>query len=125
MKQLSQAQQDERNSIVNELMVQSAEINGVMTEINRLVSERLNVSIANYNQVLAQARSFRESIANDISATNTAGLTEGETGAMKDWLAEWEEAELDDVEVILGFEGPEVEHGEELGSLATEPEVPF
>jgi hypothetical protein len=125
MNQLSQAQKDERNSIVNELMVQSAEINGVMIEINRLVNERLNVSIANYNQVLAQARSFRESIANDISATNTAGLTPGETSAMKDWLSEWEGAELDDVEVILGFEGPEVEHGEELESLATEPEVPF
>ncbi len=125
MKQLPPDHLNARNKIVNELMVQSAEINGVMTEINRLVGERLNVSIANYNAVLAEARSFREMIASEISATDTAGLTEGEKKAVQDWLAEWEGADLDNVEVVLGFEGPQVEHGEELGSLATEPEIPF
>jgi hypothetical protein len=125
MKKLSQEQLAERNAIVNDLMVQSIEVNSAMTEINRLVSERLNVAINNYNQALASARSFRESIANDISATDTAGLSEGETKAMQDWLSEWEGVDLEEVDVVLGFEGPEVEHGEEIGSLAIEPEVPF
>lgn len=125
MKQLSQEQQAERNAIVNDLMVHSAEVNSAMTEINRLVSERLNVAINNYNQSLAVAKSFRESVANEISASDTAGLTEGETKAMQDWLSEWEGIDLEEVDVVLGFEGPEVEHGEELGSLANEPEVPF
>jgi len=123
MKELSQEQKEHRNKIVNELLVQSAEINSAMIEINRIVSERLNVSIANYNAVLAEARSFRDDVANGISQENTAGLAEVETKALQDWLAEWEGADFDDVEVVLGFEGPTVEHGEELGSLGTEPEV--
>lgn len=124
MKCLSNKQQEEREALVQDLQVHAAEINSVMVEINRLVSERLNVAITNYNQGLAQARSFRDDVANSISQTDTSDMTEGEKAAMSDWLSEWEEANLEDADVVLGFEGPDVDHGEELLSLAYEPAMP-
>lgn len=126
MKQLTSDQQAQRNTIVNELLVRSAEIESAMMEINRIVAERLNVAIANYNLALEEARGFRSTVVSSMLETEKAGgMTPGETSAYADWRGEWEEVDLDGLEAVLGFEGPDHTHAEELGSLATEPELPF
>lgn len=130
MNRLSKTQLAEKARLLEQLQQAGSRLEEAVADFNRKVEEAkapVDQAVEEYNAVLAEAKAFAEGIAADAQShydDKSEKWQEGERGqAYQAWIGEWENVNLDDLEVELPAEVelPELSAVDELDGIADEP----
>jgi hypothetical protein len=130
MNRLSKTQLAEKVRLLQQLRRVGSKVEEALADFNRKVEEAkapVDQAVEEYNAVLAEAKAFAEGIAADAQShydDKSEKWQEGERGqAYQAWVSEWENVNLDDLEVELPgeVELPELNAVDELDCIADEP----
>ena len=130
MNRLSKTQLAEKVRLLERLREAGSKIEEALADFNRKVEEAkapVEQAVEEYNAVLAEAKAFAEGIAADAQShydDKSEKWQYGDRGqAYQAWVGEWENVNLDDLDVELPAEVelPETNAVDELDGIADEP----
>lgn len=127
MKKLSQSQESARAKLIEDLNKSKSEIEDVIVEINKLINEKLNVKVNEYNDILSEAVAYRDSVTevmSDYYENKSEKWQESDAGsAYENWKSEWESIDLEDIVPFEDIANPDdFSHAEALDDLSPEVE---
>lgn len=126
MKKLSKDDRATRDRLVADLEIKSAAIEEAWTAFES-AHEQLGLAIEEYNSVVADAGSWRDEMVQqmtDYQSDRSERWQEGDAGeAYQGWIDEWQNADLEGIEVPDLPDQPEGEHRDVIDNLPEEPEL--
>jgi len=124
MKKLSKEQVEQLANLTAEVRVAEQDMHEARDEVNRLIRERLNAKIDEYNEVMVKVASFVEEIMSEMesfSEEQSEKWSESEAGSYyEDWKDEWAGIDTDALDhredIDLGSD-----LADQLAEVSTEP----
>jgi len=124
MKQLSKAHKADRDKHVAELTEREAAVRSAWDRLTEAHDE-LTEEIQAYNGALLAVAAWRDEITLEMETyfdERSEKWQEGEAGtAYQEWMGEWQEAELDELEAPELPDEPEFPHADTIEALSEEP----
>lgn len=124
MKRLSKDDLKLRDELVQKLNDAKAGIETAYGEVNALLTGKVAEAVGKYNDVLTEVESFRDDLVGrmeEYEGERSDKWRESDAGSnYESWKADWENLAVDEVEVPVELDIPEVEHGDELDGLDVE-----
>jgi len=126
MQRLTKSQETARAVLLDDLRGAAAEVKGAVEEINRLVVDRLNVAVANYNEAVNAVKDIQEEVAkaqHEYWHRQPNEWQESFEGRAYDtWQADWDLLDLDELDDCIELDVPPMDHADDLEKLPSEPE---